>query len=291
MNDTNFSTVDYGVFGKEILASYCGSDITAPFYDTTDGSEAFLLTESAMGKIAIRNFTEFATFSLLSILLQAIFIIYYKSIKQCYDRNQEESKQPKCCQSFKQSKWAKCANIISLIWMFALAGFVLSHLIMEFQNYYEFVNQTVTFEDMNIDPGSEMSIELCDEEGIGKLACPSLFHKFDELANDDIPKDEINYTDGYDPDNAGNICKWIFYVSVIANPNVFQYSLLASFIIFDTVIYFLTIILASVCCSLCCNCCACITCWCGCCEKCGFSPAARGCCSTASGWCCDCSGM
>eukprot|EP01084_Bolivina_argentea_P015114 28268_1 len=317
------NSTEYGVFGTNILATYCGTQITSQFFDSTNNSYGMLLTEEEMGKIAIQNVAEFMAFTLLSVSVQVVFALYFKAIKYRCDSytlsemdndltsTDQYSEAPKCCESYAKSTLAKVLRFIALIWTVSLSGFVLAHCAMELKTYYNFVNQTLDYEFVNEILSSNSSyvtqVDIqrdtieCEALGIGRIACPTLFYQWDEQEGgyDSLgtyTEPYIEYTKGYTLQNAENICSWIFYMLIPSNPNVFQYSLLASFMVADTLLYIAVLFITSLLPGVLCNCAACFTCWCGCIEEaacCSFCcPAAKSCCSI--GWCdcvcLDCSG-
>ena len=306
-------TIDYGIFGKKILSKYCGTDIASQFYSHSQKSDepyGMLLTEKQMGQIVIQNMVEIMAYTLLVISIQTIGGLYWKSIKNSCDsfwvkHEQNENKpgnepQPGCCERCVNSdnramKSARgCASFVTII----LGLTVLGHFGLRMWDYYQFVDQTVVFNENDISSTYEFSSEtemhegmtkqMCEESGNGQLACPALFYQFKEYTQGYYENTIDEITEGYSAQNAQNTCRWIFYLSIASNPDIFRYSVLASLFIFDTIIYFAILFLTTATASCCCNCGAWLSCWCCCCPFDNVCcPFPKCCCQVNWAWCCE----
>ena len=68
------ASIDDGVFGRMILSTYCGTNITGEFYQDSD---PMLLTEEAMAKIIIQNVVPiFSIRNIIGLNSNHFFIIY-----------------------------------------------------------------------------------------------------------------------------------------------------------------------------------------------------------------------
>eukprot|EP01083_Nonionella_stella_P063116 164048_1 len=242
--------VDFGVFGRHILSEYCGSTITTKFYspshnidtnllDTEDVDiYGMLLTEEQMGRIALENIVLFIAFTFLSITIQTIFALYFKSCKTGCDNyylqreianetngDQSLEEKTKCCESFVDSQTARNTDRCSKCCMGILALLVLVHLCVSMHEYYTFVDHEVQYDDLLTNysyMGHEYkyALESCNDDGIGLISCPALFCDHDDNGH----CLRITNEEGYDIEEAQHICSWVFYMLIIANPTVFQYT-------------------------------------------------------------------
>eukprot|EP01083_Nonionella_stella_P141300 435100_1 len=202
--------VDFGVFGRHILSEYCGSTITTKFYspshnidtnllDTEDVDiYGMLLTEEQMGRIALENIVLFIAFTFLSITIQTIFALYFKSCKTGCDNyylqreianetngDQSLEEKTKCCESFVDSQTARNTDRCSKCCMGILALLVLVHLCVSMHEYYTFVDHEVQYDDLLTNysyMGHEYkyALESCNDDGIGLISCPALFCDHDD---------------------------------------------------------------------------------------------------------------
>eukprot|EP01083_Nonionella_stella_P157132 509780_1 len=230
-----------GIFGEGILAKHCGRNITSKFYNTSI-DDAVLLTESQMANVALKNTIEFLFFLLLSVSLQTILTIYIRYMQRCCGFC-DSGNDVGCRKRFARSK---CANIIRYFlytWTIILCLVVLAHFISAIYHYYSFVNDNVHFDvkamfmEENIKfeycdsvwgyCGTDITREHCHIAGIGNIACPALF---------DDQEGSI-YLPFYTEDAAESVCSWVFYLLIPSNAAIFQYSILTSFILFDTVAF------------------------------------------------------
>eukprot|EP01083_Nonionella_stella_P063117 164050_1 len=307
--------VDFGVFGRHILSEYCGSTITTKFYspshnidtnllDTEDVDiYGMLLTEEQMGRIALENIVLFIAFTFLSITIQTIFALYFKSCKTGCDNyylqreianetngDQSLEEKTKCCESFVDSQTARNTDRCSKCCMGILALLVLVHLCVSMHEYYTFVDHEVQYDDLLTNysyMGHEYkyALESCNDDGIGLISCPALFCDHDDNGH----CLRITNEEGYDIEEAQHICSWVFYMLIIANPTVFQYSLLASIVFLDTIAYLLILFMTSICPAICCTCSSWCLCMFGCCIRChSCVPQPKSCCH--ENICCHCHG-
>eukprot|EP01084_Bolivina_argentea_P011228 20973_1 len=197
---------------------------------------------------------------------------------------------PTCCRNNCPSSCANCYEktnrnrvvILKRICTFScfiLCVIVMIHFINEMSIYYKFVGETVKFSEYEISADVITSLNDCIEKGVGKVACPYLFEEYDDTYGDE----------GYTLNNAETVCSWIYWMLIIANPTIFQYSLLTSFFALDTFLYLLIMFIVAFVPSILCNCSAWITCWFGCCctpSKCCPLPKCC-CCGNSVDWCCQ----
>eukprot|EP01083_Nonionella_stella_P196555 723122_1 len=287
-----------GIFGEGILAKHCGRNITSKFYNTSI-DDAVLLTESQMANVALKNTIEFLFFLLLSVSLQTILTIYIRYMQRCCGFC--DSGNDVGCRKRLIAR-SKCANIIRYFlytWTIILCLVVLAHFISGIYHYYSFVNDNVHFDvkamfmEENIKfeycdsvwgyCGTDITREHCHIAGIGNIACPALF---------DDQEGSI-YLPFYTEDAAESVCSWVFYLLIPSNAAIFQYSILTSFILFDTVAFFAIISVLSVLAGCFCVTYSWIMCWFGCCCDCSGScfPHPPCVCDVSGGgchWCCDC---
>ena len=319
---TNDGTeVPFGVFGEKILAKYCGSQIATQFYEvSTDSSELFgtvskssvLMTEQQMAQKALQTTIEFIVFAFLNIAIQTVFTMYYRCCQYYSDRDAEKNRND-------TEQWDRAKTRVHWMGSIPLFLFVMAHFGWDIYHHYDFVNDTVHFnvteslnvydpnitfqydfgdqmdngfvDDLSYESNTEITSDICDGSGIGEIVCPSLFEKWGYKSSNSYDT-EVEYEPPYSEEEAEVVCKWIFYMTIASNTNIFQYSILVSLFLMDTALYFF--VLCCVSCAPPCLCTGCswLLCWLGCCCRCVECGIPQPKCCCESPWCtCGANGL
>eukprot|EP01083_Nonionella_stella_P274843 933222_1 len=264
-----------------ILDDYCGSHINSQFYHG-NGTTPMLLTERQLGAFSAQILTENILITLICGSSQIVFGFYFQTIVRYVDGKCKAPKSEKAPSvSTTHRKTAVCLTLcVIAIWTAMCSIFVMVHFFNDMAKYYAFVNNTVNMASndaiQQLFDQSYYDVAQCVESGLGSIACPALFEPYSAS------------NQPYTLQDAETVCWWIYNMLIGANPRIFQYTVLASFMLWDSCIYLGVMVLVTLFPCMCCKCCAWTTCWCACCCKStSCCPVTRCCCHLSWCRCCD----